>query len=232
MNVLLRMTVLTACVVGCLAPGVRAQPVTPIGPFSGQFHENYDNLGLNFGDAVSQLSLFGGSAVIRNLTSGGSIKYAGNSTLGGDTVVARSAPGMIGQLGIAQWDFTQPVDRFGSYFENNSRFDDAVIDFYDTSLTKIATLNVTDPHALQAWTWNGWQSTVPISRVVVTGNDSGFLNGFIWYDDSEIRLAPSSVPEPTTFLLVGCGICGVAGIAWRRRRAGRTAAQVDSHSEL
>jgi hypothetical protein len=46
------------------------------------------------------------------------------------------------------------------------------------------------PKNVRGWTWNGWQSDVPIRRLVVTGNDAAFLHGFIWFDDVAVTTAP------------------------------------------
>jgi hypothetical protein len=108
---------------------------------------------------------------------------------------------MVGQLGIAQWTFASPVSQFGGYFQNNSRFDDAVVDFYDHSGSLIGSLTATIPKGTSNWTWNGWHSDTPIAGIVITGNDTGFLNGFIWYDDFELTVAAASVPEPASWLL-------------------------------
>jgi len=83
-----------------------------------------------------------------------------------------------------------PCIKFGAWFGNNSRFDDATVDFYDPSDTLIGSVTATVPKSLRGWTWNGWQSDVPIHRLVVTGNDAGFLHGFIWFDDMQASPAP------------------------------------------
>jgi hypothetical protein len=50
---------------------------------------------------------------------------------------------------------------------------------------------VRDPVQAQTWTWNGWESDVPVKSIQVVGN--GLINGFIWYDNVQMTLA---VPEP------------------------------------
>jgi hypothetical protein len=90
-----------------------------------------------------------------------------------------------------------PISRFGAYFQNNSRFDDATVDFYDVDNQLIGSVTATVPKSLRAWTWNGWQSDVPIRRVVVTGNDTAFLHGFIWFDDVTV----TTVPPPPAMII-------------------------------
>jgi hypothetical protein len=205
--------------------------IVTIGPFTGTNSENFDNLGVD--GATQTLNVLGGIATIQNLTSGGALKVERSSSLDGDLVVPRSPPWMVGQLGIAQWTFSKPVSDFGGYFENNSRVDDAVIDFYGQSGALLGELTVTDPHLAQMWTWNGWHSDTPIAQVVITGNDVGFLNGFIWYDDFQANVAPSSVPEPASWALLTAP-CLVAAVRACRRavRSRRLAARHDASVRL
>src|SRR5947209_20055484 len=112
--------------------------IVPIGPFVGTSSENFDSTGVD--GATQTLTVFGGLATIQNLTAGGALKVERSSSLDGDLVVPRSDPWMVGQLGIARWTFSQPVSEFGGYFENNSRFDDAAVDFYDTGGSLIGSL--------------------------------------------------------------------------------------------
>jgi hypothetical protein len=126
---------------------------------------------------------------------------------------------MVGQLGIAEWTFATPVSEFGGYFENNSRFDNAVVDFYDNSGSLIDSLSATIPKGTPTWTWNGWRSDTPLQRLVMTGNDAGFLHGFIWYDDFELIVASASVPEPASWLLLATASLLSAPWATRRFRS-------------
>jgi hypothetical protein len=215
-----------ACSVGLAFAATRpadGQGVTPVGPFAGDHSENFDNLGLPFGFAVQQLTIFGGFGEVRNLTPGGSIKFETSSSLNGNLVVCRSSPGMIGQLGVSEWRFPSPVARFGGYWENNSRFDDARVDLYGVDGALLGTETAAVSASAHVWTWNGWQSEVPIGRLVVTGNDPGLLNGFIWYDDMEVTAAP--VPEPPAALLAAGAGCAILGVISRRRRNSRRPAR-------
>jgi len=162
--------------------------ITGIGQFQGTGSEGFDHLRIT--GAQQQVRILGGTATVSNLTQGGTLKIERGSSLDGVLVTSRSPPFMLGQLGISEWVFNPPVIRFGAYFENTSRFDDATVDFYDESDTSIGSMTAAVPKTLRAWTWNGWQSNVPIRRVVVTGNDAGFLHGFIWFDDVQVTTAP------------------------------------------
>jgi hypothetical protein len=89
-----------------------------------------------------------------------------SSSLDGVLELPRSAPWMVGQLGIADWTFTTPISDFGGYFANNSRFPDAVVDFYTPSGSLLGEVSATIPNAALTWTWNGWHSDTPIGSIV------------------------------------------------------------------
>jgi hypothetical protein len=210
-----RSLLLIALSASLLAPAAsRAGGIMPIGPFVGANSENFDNTGVD--GATQTLNVFGGLAAIVNLTAGGALKVERSSSLDGVLQVPRSDPWMVGQLGIAEWDFARPISEFGGYFANNSRFNDAVVDFYDPSGSLIGTLTATIPDTALTWTWNGWQSDTPIGRIVITGNDAGFLNGFIWYDDFQLTVAPASVPEPASWALLATAGLVLAPLVCRR----------------
>ncbi len=193
-----------------------ASTLSKVDPFPGTASEGFDHLGIT--GAQQKISILGGMATVSNLTHGGALKIERSSSLDGVLVTPRSPPSMLGQLGISEWVFKTPVIRFGGYFQNNSRFDDAIVDFYDVDNGLIGSMTASVPKNLRAWTWNGWQSEVPIHRMVVTGNDVVFLNGFIWFDDVRVTAAP---PPPCTIICPGkleaCndpGMCGaVVGFA-------------------
>jgi RNA polymerase sigma factor (sigma-70 family) len=161
--------------------------VIGIGPFQSAASEGFDHLGIT--GAQQWVRILERTATVSNLTHGGALKLERSSSLDGVLVTPRSSPFMLGQLGISQWVFDPPLIRFGGYFANNSRFDDATVDFYDASDTRISSTTASVPKN-RGWTWNGWQSEVPIHRLVITGNDAGFLHGFIWFDDLQVTPAP------------------------------------------
>jgi hypothetical protein len=172
--------------------------VVPIGPFQGALSEDFNSVNQT---KYQELSIMGGAGTVRNLTPGGALAIEFFSSLGGRAIVAHSPPWMLGQLGISAWEFNDPLVQFGGYFANNSRFDDARIDFFDVNGARIDSATVTVPKARDQhdWTWNGWQSDVPIKRFVVTGNDTVFLSGFIWFDDVQAN----PVPEPSSLVYLG-----------------------------
>ena len=188
----------------------------PIGPFTGDRSENFSSFQGGGGGFLS-LDIFGDAVTLFNLTDGGAIKIEFQSTLiyqgQSDTVVPRSQPVFMGQLGTMEWQFHQPVSKFGGYFENNSFADNVNFQFFDANDNLIADAVGTTLWASNQWTWNGWESDVPIYRAVSTGNNNALLNGFIWYDDMQIQFA--TIPEPTQF--AGLGLAVLCGILVRRR---------------
>ena len=189
-----------------LSPSARGGVITPIGPFQGALSDDFNSYGEG---PIQQQSIMGGAATVRNLTPGGVLTMEFSSSLGGRLVVAHSPPRMLGQLGISEWDFEQPLVEFGGYFANNSRFDDARVDFFGVNggLIDSVTAAVPIAQSSQDWYWNGWHSDVPIQRLVVTGNDTGFANGFIWFDDVQANpAAASTVPEPSSLCLGWSGL--------------------------
>lgn len=198
-----------------------AGQIVPIGPFSGTFFDNFNNIGQGGAGGHSQVEVFQGFCTVRNATQGGSIKIESSSQLGNDLVTPRSPQTMLGQIGISEWTFDLPVFRWGGYWENNSRFDDANVQFFANGVL-IGTMVADDKKAAQAWTWNGWESSIPFNQVRVIGNDVEFLNGFIWWEDFNVTVA-AAVPEPSTYALFGLtGALGGAAYYLRRRRASRS----------
>lgn len=204
-----QLTLLMLCCCSCAAWG----QITPIGPFTGSVFENFNVS--NFLPSYQQYQIFGGEGLVQNIHPSGALKYEFSSTRGGDTVLPRSFPTFGGQIGISQWTFTQPVSHFGAYWENNSRFDHGVATFYDVNNQLLGSLAMNIPKSAQTWTWNGWSfGNTPVSRMVIEGNDTEFFSGFIWYEDATANFA-ASVPEPTTWMLLGISGLGAAVCAWR-----------------
>jgi hypothetical protein len=161
--------------------------VTAIGPFTGHRTDTFDQYTTTM--AVRTLPVFDGAGSINVLGTGTSIKVEFSSQLNGDLVVPISGM-MIGQLGIADWVFNVPARRFGGMWENNSGADHATVTFFDEADNLIGTHVASVPVHAQSWTWNGWQSDVPIKRIHVVGN--GLINGFIWYENVQLDM----IPEP------------------------------------
>jgi hypothetical protein len=197
-------SILAAMGVGALAMTAIAD-VKPIGQFQGDLSEDFNSFPFGTGGFQS-LEVFQKTVVLSNLSASGSIKIELSSSLGGNLVTPISGV-MGGQLGVAQWEFSTPVQRFGGMWENNSGQDDATAEFYDANGVLLGTHIAKSTSAGQQWIWNGWESDVPIKRILVTGN--GLIQGFLWYENMQL----SYVPEPGGSIFVLAGM-----IALLRRR--------------
>jgi len=188
--------------------GPAAADVVPIGTFSGEFHEplNFSNTNISASQPI-----FGGRAHLNSAHSQTSIHLLLGDTFAGDTVTPRTGSYILGWTeGPGNFVFDTPVTRFGGYINNNSGANDAVVRFFDAAGLLMATLNATTPAPGNVWVWNGWESTVGIGRIEVTGN--GTLQGFLWFDDMEM----TTIPAPGT----ACAALAVVSLAAARRRRG------------
>lgn len=190
--------------------------IISIDPFTGDRSEDFSSFMGGQGNLPS-LEIFGGDVTLM-AGAGGSVKVEFSSLRGGDLVIPRSPQTMVGHFLPMNWNFHTPIVQFGGYFENNSRFDDIIVDMYDAQNQLIGSVVATAPKDAQAWTWNGWRSDIPIHRIVTTGNDVDFFNGFVWYDDMEITYA--AIPEPNSAGLF-CAIGVVLLLAKGRRKSKR-----------
>lgn len=181
----------------CAASVARADIIT-IDPFEGMAEDTFDQYNQNM--AEQSLPVFGNLGAIQNLSQGGAIKVEWGSQFQGKWVRAISGM-MVGQLGVGQWIFDVPVTRFGGWWENNSGADDATVEFFDAGDNLLGVQIADIPFRESGWRWNGWESDVPIHRIVVTGN--GVLNGFLWYENMQIDYIPA--PGAAVLLLAaGC----------------------------
>ncbi|CAG0980539.1 hypothetical protein PHYC_01743 [Phycisphaerales bacterium] len=184
--------------------------ITPIPAFVGElrepvFHPTFliTNRIPFFGGAADMVSYNGTSTVV-HLISG--------STFAGDPVTPRTGTHILGVTqGPMILEFHTPLRRFGAYFNNNSGVSNASAEFF-AGASSLGTRTVVTPAPGNVWTWNGWESDTPITRMVITGQ--GTLNGFLWTDDLEGSTIPA--PEALTLPMTGMGLT-----AARRSRAKR-----------
>ncbi|MEM8677905.1 MAG: hypothetical protein AAGF97_00995 [Planctomycetota bacterium] len=203
----MRLSISVAVLVLAIRSVLRAGVVS-VGPFTGDNSENFNSFqGGTGGHAM--LDIFDGEATLVK-GAAGSVKIEFSSSRGGDLVTPRSGPVFAGQFDVMEWVFHRPIRQFGGYFENNSRFDDVAVEFFDANDDLLGVASATAPHDAQAWTWNGWRFSTPVHRLTTAGNDIDFIQGFVWFDDMEI----SYVPEGQW---LGCG-WWVVVIGWGFRK--------------
>lgn len=198
----------------------RAQ-VQPVGPFEGERFEGFESFGILF---ENEIDFFEGDVTVGSTFPGPAVFVLSQSNLGGVIVTPHTGNRLMGVGAAAIWDFHMPIERFGAYFATNNGFADATIDFFDTDLNLVATLEATVPGNDQSWAWNGWTFDVPIARIKVTGhNPSG---GFIDYDDVTLTFGSpqppgAAVPIGTPSAVVVLALVVLAGgfVGLRRRAA-------------
>ena len=179
-------------------PGVGFADITPIGPFTGQYSEplNFSNTNISASQPI-----FGGRARLDSHNGQTLIHLLLGSTLSGDPVTPRTGQYILGWTeGPGVFVFTTPIVKFGSYWNNNSGVSNATVKFYDSGNVLVGMQTAITPAPGNVWVWNGWESTTPVSRMVVEG--SGVLNGFLWFDDLEI----TQVPGPGGAVVLALGV--------------------------
>jgi hypothetical protein len=70
------------------------------------------------------------------------------------------------------------------------------------------------------FTLNTFNDTYPFDIYAALLLDGGPLLGSKWVFASTVECATAPVPEPSTLLLLGGGLAGLAGMTWRRRKNG------------
>src|SRR5262245_29543853 len=147
-----------------------AAQIQPIAPFVGAVRDNVDSYTSTF-IISDHLTILGGDLTVRSHNGNTLVHLISGSTLGGDHVAPRSPAWMLGVTeGPMIWDFNTPALQIGAYWDTNSGANDATAQFFDATGDLIGTQVVTIPAATNQWIWNGWQSSVPIGRMVITGN--------------------------------------------------------------
>jgi hypothetical protein len=188
------------------AAGMASAGVTPVGEFTGDLSEGFENI-FPPGGYPGPIPLFGGEATMddtlahfcviafvwSNPNLGEVFPYNGN--LMGGTVA-----------GSTIFEFQTPVKSFGGFLTTVGFDPGGSVVFRDVQGATIDTLSATIEPLL--WTWQGWTSDVPIGSIEVIG--AGVPGFSTIYDDLQV----SFVPAPGS---LGALIVGV-GLASRRRR--------------
>jgi hypothetical protein len=79
--------------------------------------------------------------------------------------------------------FDSPVRRLGGYFGTVGGVDGAVVDFQDAAGVPLGTATLITNDC--SYTWNGWESATPFTRVRIVGNTPFSDGGYIHMDDLE-----------------------------------------------
>jgi len=181
--------------------------VTPIGPFSGQFQENFEN------HPHSGFQPCVGGRVFSN---NGDLCTPGNSgcTVSGTwfsfcTLLPHGGSYQCGSVaGYIEYTFDNPVQRFGGFFASNSNDPgNGTAIFWDAHGNQLASLAITATNDC-TWNWNGWDvgSGAPIKRISIYGPPS-FDGRFMVMDDMELDLTPPpgiDLCQPGQAGVIGC----------------------------
>jgi hypothetical protein len=174
--------------VGVGAGGAGAQ-VVEIEEFAGELFEGFEGAMCCIEtQPCVEPEVFGGVATLCS----GIAHVAGNW---GYLCVMRPHEGIrqFGSMeGAATFRFTQPVRRFGAMIGSNALergepSDRGRAEFYDAAggLVGTGTLEL-DDHC--AWRWHGWESAVPVARIVIRGSSITGGEAFVMMDSVRIDL--------------------------------------------
>ncbi len=202
------MTVAGVFSAGLFALCATAQ-VTPVGPFTGDQSENFDDsngtvfqkcLDTGFGRA------FNDTADICTLSGNGILETGSWGFF--CTIFARSRPMLMGSAGgFVTVTFDTPVTQFGGYFGSNA-FDanqtaNAIANFYDDSGALIDSVDM-DITNNCSWTWNGWKTQGAAIKSIELIN--GVFDGaFLDMDDLEYLAGPTDCLTMTVSPLIAGG---------------------------
>ncbi|NNF44649.1 MAG: hypothetical protein HKO59_11145 [Phycisphaerales bacterium] len=192
---------------GATAASAVAGVLDPIGPFVGDASEDFESFTLGAGPSID--IFFNETVVGEPLGSVAPVFVTSGSSFLGSTISAHTGLRFAHTTSPVEFTFFEPIRQFGGYVATNSGSDGGTVEFFDADDELIGTmpLDVTFTIPSAAYTWNGWSSSVPFTRVRITGN--GVLEGFLGYDDMQLSFVPGA---PCVGLLV------VAAIGRRRRR--------------
>ncbi len=138
------------------------------------------------------------------------------STFGGSTVLAHDGLLFAHSTNPFEISFSTPIHQFGGYVATNSGANGGLVRFFDVQDQLIATapLDVTFAPGIAPYTWNGWFTSVPFSRITISSN--GVLAGFLGIDG----LQATVIPAPGALV----GLLMLGSIGSRRRSRHHSAA--------
>lgn len=180
--------------------------ITPIGQFTGQYQESFDNFSFNW--TSGSVPVFSGLASVHERSNGSIIVT--NSWSFNTIVSPRDGTKFMGSPSSwVQYDFNIPVIAFGGFFTTNTTTSNGQVQFFLNGQL-LSTQSLAAPKTGE-WTWNGWSSPTGFDSVRVISNFSS--GGFIMQDS----LQATSIPVPGT--AAACGLVLLASLRRRSRAA-------------
>ncbi|MBI1333360.1 MAG: PEP-CTERM sorting domain-containing protein [Armatimonadetes bacterium] len=195
--------------------------LSSVGPFTGSMSEGFESFtNSQIAGHYQTMSIFGGGGTLNSVPMNAEHMYvyepgagatwglgglgsagvnSGAKAVGFEDISANPSGDQNGEI-----LFASPVDSFGGYFALEAS-SPAFLQFFDSAGMQIGT----DQQLMSATNvlqWQGWSSTVGISRIEIVSRDN-----YLAMDD--LQANTSTVPEPASLAVLGLG-----AIALIRRR--------------
>jgi hypothetical protein len=176
--------------------------VNPIGPFSGDYSENFEDIAPP-GGLPGPADIFMEQATVDDTLAHTLVLATVTSAAETDWENFFPYDGFLMGLVPTGWcafEFDTPVLEFGGYFGTASIMSDGFISFYDEDGGLLETQDFDIP-AL-AWDWYGWSSDVPIGRIEIHGHSTPGKP--LVFDNMELTQVPA--PGVMAVLSIGLGV--------------------------
>ena len=176
------------CVALSLSAGSAAwaQQPTPVGPFAGPYRESFETQPVGLGTQYSCLPgrIFNNSATICEPTSN-SLVIPATWSMFCTAVPHQGSRYAVGAAGWLEITFDVPVTRFGGYFATIGGIDGGEIAFFNAQGGTVGAAAFGTNQC--QWTWRGWSTAAPFSRVRIWGMGNFGSGGYLHMDDLEYQ---------------------------------------------
>jgi hypothetical protein len=196
---------LSVGVVACALSAHRSAfaQVMEVDPFAGEWIEGFETI---LPGGYSDLPVLQPNSDAEGLL--GTMTFAfvtSGSIFAGSTVVGHNSLLFAHSTSPFEISFSTPIQQFGAYLATNSGASGGTVRFFDANDQLIATmpLDVTFAQGIAPYTWNGWSSAVPFTRMTISSN--GLLQGFLGIDDMQAIVVPAPAASLIGLLMLTVG---------------------------